>query len=115
MFRTTILVLFGLVVAPCFPALAKQEQPPASQKQMALITGLDGGTYEAYLPKVVERVQTALRKDNLYNGAINGKLDHDTMEVIAEFQKEHGIMVNGVPSPYTRAELFGQSDAGTKG
>ena len=55
MFRTTILVLFGLAVAPCFPALAKQEQPPASQKQVALITGLDGATYEAYLPEVVER------------------------------------------------------------
>src|SRR3972149_3715299 len=78
-------------------------------KPITLIQGLDGGDYEPYAPRVMERVQEALRSQGLYSGEVNGLLDEATMEALGEFQKQHGLQVCGVPTPSTRRALFQSS------
>jgi hypothetical protein len=62
-----------------------------------------------YAPRVIERVQEALRSQSLYSGEVNGLLDQATMEALGEFQKQHGLQVCGVPTPSTRRVLFQSS------
>ena len=82
-----------------------QEQPP-ERGETILIQGLDGGSYEPYAPRVIERVQEALQSQTLYAGAVNGVLDQATMDSIAQFQEQHGLQVCGVPTPHTRRLLL---------
>ena len=48
----------------------------------AFIAGLDGGFYEAYRPRTIERVQRALKARELYSGPVNGILDEPTIKAI---------------------------------
>ncbi|HSB13833.1 MAG TPA: peptidoglycan-binding domain-containing protein [Bryobacteraceae bacterium] len=96
------LMLACLLVA--LPALAVQDQKET--ESVALITGLDRGTYEPYNPGVIEQVQAVLKKNGLYQGDVNGGLDEPTMKAIGEFQKANNLTVSGVPSPATRRLLL---------
>jgi len=80
----------------------------SGQEEVNLIKGVDGGLYEPYLPSVVQEVQTALQSSGLYQGDIDGELDEETMQAIAEYQKQNNLMVSGVPSPVTRGSLLGE-------
>ncbi len=102
------MILCGLLVVSG-PAIAQNQME--GEDEVQLIKGLDGGLYEPYLPSVVEEVQTALTNEGLYQGEIDGVLDNETMEAIAEYQKQHGIMISGVPSPETRESLLGEESA----
>lgn len=74
--------------------------------EYGLIKGLDGGLYQPYKPSVIRETQQALKEKGLYDGPVNGRFDEATMHAVGKFQKEHDILVSGVPSPYTRAALF---------
>lgn len=93
------------------PAVARQQpaEPGGASKEVHLIEGVDGAPYEPYLPSVIEEVQSALKTAGLYSGEVNGILDEETMQAIAEYQKQNGIQVSGVPSPETRAALLGRT------
>ena len=69
------------------------------------LTGLDGAMYLPYKPSIVKEAQQELTKQGLYHGAIDGRLDGDTMHAIGDFQKKHGLSVSGVPTPQTRHAL----------
>jgi hypothetical protein len=74
--------------------------------EVALIAGFDGGSYEPYLPKAIERIQRALIVRGLYGGPANGVLDKPTMKAIYEFQRIVGtLQICGVPTPRTRRLL----------
>ena len=88
------------------PAPKPTEQMNNSTRPVAIITGLDGATYEAYMPSIVKKVQQALKDKDLYNGEVNGKLNKTTMEAIAAFQKKNHLEASGVPTPDTRDLLF---------
>jgi hypothetical protein len=65
-----------------------------------------GGSYEPYRPKVIERIQRALKVRGLYGGAVNGVLDKPTMKAIYAFQRMAGtLQICGVPTPRTRRLL----------
>ena len=108
--RALLLGVFAAVVAPLavpLPAAQKNMQEKAnSEKQIPLVKGLDGATYEAYLPSVVKEVQQALKTKDLYQGKVDGVLDHGTEEAIGKFQKENHLMADGIPSPDTRKLLL---------
>jgi murein L,D-transpeptidase YcbB/YkuD len=88
------------------PAFSAQQQEQTNQHQVEMVTGLNGASYEAYLPSLIEQTQEALKAKDYYSGPVNGVLDHDTMEAIGKFQKDNGLTVSGVPSPETREYLF---------
>ena len=83
----------------------------AQDKPVTLIMGLDGGDYEPYAAATVIKVQEALTAVGLYTGEISGKLDDETMQAIAEFQKREGLGVTGIPTPRTREKLFAERPA----
>lgn len=101
-------IVLLLALATTLFLLAPNSAQSQETKEVPMITGLDGGTYEAYDPALVERVQQALREKGLYQGEVNGVLDQETMEAIGEFQQQNNIMVSGVPSPHTRQALLGE-------
>ncbi len=109
------LTLCGVALL-CAPAWAQSQQPTQQTQQatvqsgheIQLIKGVNGGLYESYLPSVVKEVQTALHNQGLYQGEVNGVLDQQTEQAIAKYQKQHGLMVSGVPSPDTRQSLLGE-------
>lgn len=103
-FGVAILAIMCLLFAGLLTAAA-QEQRTQEQGEAALIEGLDGAPYEACEPSVVEDVQQALKDQDLYQGEVTRVLDEATMEAIAEFQRQNGIMVNGIPTPNTREAL----------
>jgi pyruvate/2-oxoglutarate dehydrogenase complex dihydrolipoamide acyltransferase (E2) component len=80
-----------------------------SGKVGKLIAGLDRGSYEPYDFRVIEKAQTVLKAEGLYNGAVHGVLDQATMEAIGEFQTQNGIVRNGVPTRETRKALDAKS------
>ena len=88
-------------------AVAAMENPViAPHHDRALVTGLDGGLYEAYRPGTIERVQRALIARELYRGPVNGILDEPTLKAIYAFQKmTRTLQVCGVPTPRTRKLL----------
>jgi murein L,D-transpeptidase YcbB/YkuD len=77
-----------------------------ARREVALVTGLDGGQYDAYHPATVKKVQEALKIEGLYQGESSGKLDGETMKALGEFQKQHGLAVTGIPTPNTRKVLL---------
>lgn len=70
-----------------------------------LLRGIDGAPYDPYRPTVIEQTQQKLNELGLYDGAVTGVLDENTMQAVGEFQKNNGLHVSGVPSPETRSEL----------
>lgn len=108
--RALLVGAFAVAVVPLaapLPAAQKNMQEKEnSNQQIALVKGLNGATYEAYLPSVVKEVQQALKNKDLYQGKVDGKLDHSTEEAIGKFQKENHLMVSGIPSPDTRKMLL---------
>lgn len=97
------MMLLALTVVPATSVMGTPEQASS------LVEGLDGGEYEAYKPSVIEKVQRALQEKELYEGEVDGRLDEATMQAIQSFQEQEGIQASGVPSPYTRQALFGDS------
>ena len=88
------------------PVIAPHHDRSLVKIHGALITGLDGGLYEAYRPGTIERVQRALIARELYRGPVNGILDEPTIKAIYEFQKmTRTLQVCGVPTPRTRKLL----------
>src|SRR6476620_2544474 len=59
---------------------------------VALIAGFDGGSYEPYRPKAIERIQRALKVRGLYDGPVNGVLNKPTMKAIYAFQRMAGTL-----------------------
>ena len=70
-----------------------------------LLRGIDGAPYDPYRPTVIEQTQQKLNELGLYDGAVTGVLDENTMQAVGEFQKNNGLHASGVPSPETRKEL----------
>ena len=71
-----------------------------------VIRGFDGELYLDYLPKAVERAQGELKTRGFYDGSATGTLDEGTRVGIARFQQLNGLLVTGIPTPYTRAKLY---------
>jgi hypothetical protein len=107
--RYPVLVVLVSVMFVGWNLVAQSQEPTQETKPIQLIQGLDGGDYEPYAPRVIERVQEALRSQGLYSGEVNGLLDQATMEALGEFQKQHSLQVCGVPTPSTRRVLFQSS------
>jgi len=107
-------MLFGffalaLAMQAIEPRLPIPKAPPStavSRTSGGLIAGLDGGTYEPYKTALIAKVQGALAKKGFYKGEVNGVFDKETMSAVGAFQKQHGLSVNGMPSPSTRRLLF---------
>jgi len=53
----------------------------------------------------VRQIQTALKNAGFYEGAIDGKLGPQTRAAIKEFQKTHGLKVDGIVGKHTTTEL----------
>jgi murein L,D-transpeptidase YcbB/YkuD len=51
-------------------------------------------------------IQRALRKAGYYHGAIDGKLGRKSRNAIQEFQREHGLKVDGIAGPQTQKALI---------
>jgi peptidoglycan hydrolase-like protein with peptidoglycan-binding domain len=99
--------VLAVTIAPtAFAAPKSVEHATSDTKQIAVVTGLDGATYEAYLPSTIKQVQQALKDKGMYSGEVNGVLDKATMDAVAEFQKQNHIEASGVPSPDTRDLLL---------
>jgi peptidoglycan hydrolase-like protein with peptidoglycan-binding domain len=92
----------ALLVGSAAPAFAVKTED-------GLIRGLDGGLYQPYRPSVIRDVQQELAKQGLFKDRADGVFDDATMKAIAAFQRQHGIMVSGVPSPDTRKALSATS------
>jgi hypothetical protein len=88
---------------------AREEQRRQEIRTTGLIEGLDGEVYVVCGPDVIERVQRRLEERGFYSGEATGHLSEWTMESIAEFQRDFGMHVSGVPTPRTRRALFGDS------
>jgi len=88
-------------------ALLMASATTASAATQSMIKGLDHSVYLSYEPSVVRQTQEALGRQGLYKGEINGVLDPETMRATAEFQKQNGLHVSGVPTPLTRKKLAG--------
>lgn len=101
-----IVVGLAVAIALVLPLQSAYAQEETGKKEVVLIKGLDGGTYEPYSPALIEKVQSALNAEGLYQGQVNGALDEDTMNAIGEFQKRNQLTVSGVPSPNTRRSLL---------
>jgi len=71
-----------------------------------VVRGFDGELYLDYLPRAVEQAQSELKAKGFYDGAATGKLDEDTRVAISRFQQLNGLLVTGIPTPYTRAKLY---------
>ncbi len=84
----------------------RRQVEEAPQLPPELVRGLDGERYLGYLPSAVERVQRELQDEGYYDGPVDGDLDRDTQIAVARFQQRNGLYVSGIPSPYTRIELF---------
>lgn len=106
-FATVAAFLFLAANIYAVPQQRQETQATQQNDQMELVTGLNGAPYEAYEPKVIREVQQALKDRGLYQGEVNGVLNEATKEAIGKFQQENGILVTGVPSPYTREALLG--------
>lgn len=112
-FRAIPFVIVAMIPISTIPtegfstAVASMENPViAPHRHRALVTGLDGGLYEAYRPGAIERVQRALIARELYSGPVNGILDEPTIKAIYEFQKmTRTLQVCGIPTPRTRKLL----------
>ena len=87
---------------------AVENAPPV---QPDLVRGLDGELYLGYLPSAIERSQRELKAQGFYSGPVNGVMDKDTRVAIARFQQLHGLLVTGIPTPYTRAALYREGSA----
>lgn len=74
-------------------------------EDVTLITGFDSGDYEPYKKSVVLRVQGQLADLGLYHGPIDGQLSQETMEALSQFQREHDLVMTGLPTPRTRQQL----------
>lgn len=105
--RRTLTRAIGASIAALAMVAAGAGTAPAVTEVHGLIKGLDGGLYQPYKPSVVERTQKELKKNGIYQGKVDGVLDPATMKALGTFQKKHGILVSGVPSPYTRRALAG--------
>lgn len=84
----------------------EKESVQAKRAKTGTLVGLDGVPYPTYRASVVERVQQALQEKGLYDGPSDGFLGKETMQAIAQFQKDNGLYVSGIPSPRTRAMLL---------
>jgi hypothetical protein len=87
---------------------AQYEEVVAKSKPLppGVIRGFDGERYLDYMPKAVERAQGELKTQGFYDGPATGTLDEDTRVGIARFQQLNGLLVTGIPTPYTRAKLY---------
>ena len=94
-------LLAVLLLLP-YPSLAQDDR---NKEQVTLVKGLDGDYYEPYKSSVIREVQVALKEKGFYKGEVNGVLDDNTMRAIADFQKDQGIIANGIPTPLTREML----------
>lgn len=59
----------------------------------------------ASLQLSVRKIQTALKNAGFYKGAIDGKLGPQTKKAIREFQKDAGLMPDGIVGKRTREKL----------
>lgn len=73
------------------------------------VEGMQGGfgqsgrtTAITYTPK---RIQTALKNAGHYTGGIDGKIGPQTKQAIKEFQRTHGLSVDGKVGSKTWAQL----------
>ena len=98
------------ILALGFLLAATLNSAPGEGRPFKVVEGLDGATYLAYRPALVNKIQEALKAKGLYGGEVNGVLDQATMEAVAEFQKRHGLEACGVPTPRTRELLFSEQD-----
>ena len=58
-----------------------------------------------YKKETICQAQEALKTLGYYQGEITGTLDASTTEAIKAFQKEKGLIVDGMPGPKTRKAL----------
>lgn len=71
-----------------------------------LIKGMGGALYQPYKESIVREAQQALKQRGLLEEPANGVFDEATMQALGRFQKQHGLVVTGIPTPLTRRELL---------
>jgi putative peptidoglycan binding protein len=95
--KTTVAVAASEPEQPITPVQLEPEFQP-TEVQLKPDSGetvwaeefFDGGSYGPYRPKVIERIQRALKVRGLYGGPVNGLLDKPTMKAIYAFQRMAG-------------------------
>jgi peptidoglycan hydrolase-like protein with peptidoglycan-binding domain len=61
----------------------------------------------------VRDIQQKLQADNLYHGAIDGKMGPETRRALAEYQKQNGLRVTASLDRQTRDSLLGTTGTAT--
>ncbi len=88
-------------------ALYQQAVEKAPEVAPDLVRGFDGELYLGYLSSAVEKAQRQLQAERFYDGPVTGTLNEDTRVALARFQQLNGLVMTGIPTPYTRAALYG--------
>ncbi len=57
------------------------------------------------MPETIEQIQAALTQLGFNPGPIDGEYGERTRDAIAQFQKAHNLLVDGVPGPKTKGTL----------
>lgn len=68
-----------------------------------------------YTEEFVTRVQYALDRLNYDPGPVDGRWGLRTQAAVRSFQQNHGLMIDGLPGPRTRALLFVHSERRKQG
>jgi Putative peptidoglycan binding domain len=96
-----------LVSAVTFGGNPQQGQYPDgnnNQQQGQYPSGNNNGGVHAP-PRMIQSAQSALHDRNAYDGPINGQLDRQTRQALANFQSQNGLPVTGDLDQRTAASL----------
>lgn len=72
---------------------------------IAWILCITGTSQARYSKKTISWVQQSLQTLGYYKGNVTGKLDAATKAAVRNFQKDHGLKVDGKPGKKTRKAI----------
>jgi hypothetical protein len=102
------LIAGGLCTAPTDSMASEQV---AARTQRTNVPGPDGATRRQWSP-LVQDIQTALRRLNLYDGPNNGVLNLTTERAIQTYQRRRKLDVDGLPTTKLLLQMNGLGHAG---
>lgn len=75
----------------------KRRRKASLQAQQAAATPADGALHPpCATPRIVRRIQSALKRKNYYHGAIDGILGPQTERAIQSYQRANGLDIGGL-------------------
>jgi peptidoglycan hydrolase-like protein with peptidoglycan-binding domain len=115
------LLTFALLIAACVSVSVRAAQQPASHPSTAHKTtkkhahhGRERGQMAPTADRI-EEIQTALARENAYQGEPNGKWDAATIEAMKKFQSANGLSPTGKIDALTLQKLGLGSEVAGKG